>query len=222
MTTPVETANVRGRISRHDAVGPERVLVVACGMLGREVVAIASQPGMNHVDVQCLPAIFHHHPERIGPALEIAVQKARLQGYQHILVGYGDCGSGGEVDKVCSKFGVERIAGPHCFAFYQGNDKFEQLGDDDICTFYITDFLARQFDAFLKKPLGLDRYPELLEMYFGNYKRAVYLAQTQDEELEKLAREAANFLGLEFECRFTGYGELALDMNAMAERARAS
>ena len=116
--------------------------------------------------------------------------------------------TGGDLDKVCAAHGVERIAGPHCFSFYMGNSAFEAAGDDMMTTFFITDFLARHFDAFLIRPLGLDRYPELRDTYFGHYERALYLAQTDDPELEARAREAAERLGLRYERRLTGYGDL--------------
>lgn len=186
-----------------------KMRVIACGMIAREVLAVNAQLGFDHIDLKCLPADFHHHPEKIAPAMETAILAAREEGYDHIFAGYADCGTGGELDKVCDKYGVERIEGPHCFAFYMGNRAFDQAGDDYLTTFFITDFLARHFDTFMKRPLGLDRYPELLPMYFGHYTRALYLAQTEDSELEKKAREAAAFLGLTYEYRFTGYGDLA-------------
>lgn len=190
--------------------------VIACGMIAREVLAVNSQLGFDHIDLKCLPADYHHHPEKISPAMDIAITEAKAEGYENIFVGYADCGTGGELDKVCEKHGVNRIEGPHCFSFYIGNDAFSKTQDDYLTTFFITDFLARHFDTFMKKPLGLDKHPELLEMYFSNYTKALYLAQTEDPELEKNAREAAKFLGLEYEYQKTGYGDLtsALQMAA--------
>lgn len=185
-------------------------------MIAREVLAVNSQLGFDHIDLKCLPADYHHHPEKISPAMDIAITEAKAEGYENIFVGYADCGTGGELDKVCEKHGVNRIEGPHCFSFYIGNDAFSKTQDDYLTTFFITDFLARHFDTFMKKPLGLDKHPELLEMYFSNYTKALYLAQTEDPELEKNAREAAKFLGLEYEYQKTGYGDLtsALQMAA--------
>ena len=140
--------------------------------------------------------------------MERAIVEARSDGFENIFVGYADCGTGGELDKVCSRHGVERIAGPHCFSFYMGNKAFVESEDDYLTTFFITDFLARHFETFMKRPLGLDRHPELRETYFANYTRALYLAQTDDPELRDLAKKAADFLGLEYEYRFTGYGDL--------------
>ena len=182
--------------------------IIACGMIAREVLAINQQLGFDHIDLKCLPAGYHHHPEKIAPAMDRAIIEARSEGYEHVFVGYADCGTGGELDKVCEKHGVARIEGPHCFSFYLGNQAFAEAEEDYLTTFFITDFLARHFETFMKQPLGLDKNPELLGMYFGNYTRALYIAQSEDAELEKNAREAAEFLGLDYEYRFTGYGDL--------------
>lgn len=186
----------------------EKVRVIACGMIAREVLAVNAQLGHDHIDLKCIDANYHHYPERIAPAVERAIAAARAEGFEHIFIGYADCGTGGDLDKVCAAHGVERIAGPHCFSFYMGNSAFEAAGDNMMTTFFITDFLARHFDAFLIRPLGLDRYPELRDTYFGHYERALYLAQTDDPELETKARQAAERLGLRYERRLTGYGDL--------------
>jgi hypothetical protein len=186
----------------------KKVRVIACGMIAREVLAVNAQLGHDHVDLKCIDANYHHYPDRIAPAVDLAIRNAREEGYEHIFIGYADCGTGGELDKVCAAHGVERIAGPHCFSFYIGNQAFEQVGDEMMMTFFITDFLARHFEAFLIKPLGLDRFPELRETYFGHYERALYLAQTDDPELERLARALAERLELRYEKRMTGYGDL--------------
>ena len=187
---------------------PERLLVIACGMIAREVLAAKEQLGFDHLELTCLPAEYHYYPDRIAPAMDAAIVKAKAEGYRHIFVGYADCGTGGMLDKVCEKHGVERIEGPHCFAFYQGNAAFQAKGDDDMTSFYMTDFLCRQFDAFFLKPLGLDRHPELAADFFGNYEKVVYLAQTDDPRLDQVAENAARMLGLAYERRFTGYGDL--------------
>ena len=186
----------------------KKVRVIACGMIGREVLAVNNQLGHDHIDLKCIDANFHHYPDRIAPAVDRAIRKAREEGFEHIFIGYADCGTGGELDKVCAAHGVERIEGPHCFSFYFGNKAFEAAGDDMMTTFFITDFLARHFEAFLIRPLGLDRFPELRDTYFGHYERALYLAQTDNPELEQKARAAAERLGLRFERQFTGYGGL--------------
>ncbi len=185
-----------------------RVLVIACGMIAREVLAIRDRPGFEHIDLTCLPAEFHYYPDKIPPAMDKAIAEAKAAGYRHIFAGYADCGTGGMLDKVLERHGVERVAGPHCFAFYQGQAAFEAIGDGDMLTFYMTDFLCRQFDAFFMKPLGLDKHPELVTDYFGHYEKVVYLAQTDDPELDKVAEAAAKLLGLAYERRSTGYGDL--------------
>lgn len=198
-------------------IKPEKLLVIACGMIAREVLAVRERHGFEHLELRCLPAEYHYYPDRIPPAMDAAITEARDEGFRHIFVGYGDCGTGGMLDKVCEKHGVERMAGPHCFAFYQGIDAFEKIADDDFTSFYMTDFLCRQFDAFFMRPLGLDRHPELAKDYFGHYEKVVYLAQTDDPELDKVAERAARMLGLAYEKRRTGYGDLD---QALAQAAR--
>lgn len=190
----------------------EKVHVIACGALAREILAVRDMAGLHHVNVACLPAIWHNHPEKIAPAVDAAIEEARAKGAERIFVAYADCGTGGALDKVLEKHGVDRIAGPHCYSFFSGNEAFQRSSDDDVTTFFLTDFLARQFEAFVVGPLGLDRHPELREMYFGNYEKLVYLAQTEDETLTAKARDAAAYLGLAFERRFTGYGDLATSL----------
>ena len=186
----------------------EKVLVIACGMIAREVLAVKERLGLDHIELTCLPAEFHYYPDRIAPAMDAAIEKARAEGYKHVFAGYADCGTGGMLDKVLEKHGVERMPGPHCFAFYQGMDAFAKVGEDDMMSFYMTDFLCRQFEAFFIKPLGLDKHPELARDFFGNYEKVIYLAQTDDPELEKVAIDAARMLGLGYEKRRTGYGDL--------------
>ena len=192
--------------------GAGRVLVLACGALAREILALRMKNDMQHVDLQCLPAILHNHPERITPAVEAALADT-LPRYDKVFVAYADCGTGGALQALCARLGVEMIAGPHCYSFFAGNADFAIHGEG--ATFWLTDFLARQFDAFVTRPLGLDRHPELRDMYFGRYERLVYLAQTDDPALTEKAAAAAAALGLPFERRFTGYGDLATAMAAL-------
>lgn len=187
---------------------PEKVLIIACGMLAREILAVKAANGLDHLELTCLPAEYHFRPNQIAPGIDAAISKAKAEGWKNILVGYADCGTGGMLDAVCEKHGVQRLAGPHCFAFYQGLGAFEQVADSDITAFYFTDFLCRQFESFFIKPLGLDQHPELARDFFGNYEKLVYLAQTDDPALEKVAQDAAAMLGLAYEKRFTGYGDL--------------
>jgi hypothetical protein len=187
-----------------DGAGP--VLVLACGALAREILALKAANRWEHLTLTCLPAILHNHPERIAAAVEAAVAEHRAA-YSRIFVAYADCGTGGGLAATCAKLGVEMIAGPHCYSFFEGNEAFAARGE--VTSYYLTDFLARQFDAFCWKPLGLDRHPELRDAYFGNYEKLVYLAQTDDPALDLKAQDAARRLGLPYERRFTGMGDLA-------------
>ena len=187
-----------------------RVLIVACGALAREILALTRLNGWEHVDLACLPAKLHNTPEKIPEAVRTKIREARARGYGAIFIGYADCGTGGRLDLVCAEEGVERIAGPHCYSFFDGNAAFAERAEaGEITALYLTDFLARQFDALIWRGMGLDHHPELRPMMFGNYEKVVYLAQTDDPALEAKAREAAERLGLAFEKRRTGYGELS-------------
>jgi hypothetical protein len=188
------------------ASGKGRVLVIGCGALAREILAVLEANGLSHVDLACLPAILHNRPEKIHAALEEAIVKHR-DTYETIFVAYADCGSGGQIAEVCARHGVAMLEGPHCYSFFEGNAAF--AARDEVTAFYLTDFLTRQFEAFVIKPLGLDRHPELRDAYFGNYETLVYLAQTDDPALDAQARAAADRLGLAYERRTTGYGDLA-------------
>jgi hypothetical protein len=199
----------------------DKILVIACGMIAREVLAVRERLSLDHLELTCLPAEFHFYPDRIAPALDKAIIEAKANGYRQIFIGYGDCGTGGMIDRVCEKHGVERMEGPHCFAFYQGIEAFKAIEDGDMLAFYMTDFLCRQFEAFFIKPLGLDRHPELIAEYFGNYEKVVYLAQTDDPALDKVAEDAARLLGLAYERRPTGYGDLTTTLREKAGQAKA-
>jgi len=197
--------------------GKGRILLIACGALAREILALIRLNGWDHMDLQCLPAKLHLHPDRIVTAVQEAVTRNRAC-YDEIFVVYADCGTGGQLQAKCAELGVNMVAGPHCYAFFEGNDAFAARAEDEITAFYLTDFLVKQFDAFVWKPMGLDRHPELRDMLFGNYTKLVYQAQTRDPALLAKARDCADRLGLTFEYRFTGYGDLAHALRAEAER----
>ncbi|WP_224824618.1 DUF1638 domain-containing protein [Cognatishimia sp. MH4019] len=184
-----------------------KVLLLACGALAHEIVALIKANGWQHMTLACLPAILHNHPERIAPAVEQAIAKHRAQ-FDDIFVVYADCGTGGQLQAVCDRLGVSMIEGPHCYSFFEGNNAFADRAEHEFTAFYLTDFLVRQFDAFVWKPLGLDRHPELRDTYFGHYETLVYQAQTDDPALTQKAQDCAARLGLAFERRFTGYGDL--------------
>ena len=196
------------------AEGGGKVLMLACGALAREILALIEINGWSHMTLRCLPAKLHLFPEKIPEAVREGVRKGRADGFETVFVGYADCGTGGLLDRVCEEEGVERIDGPHCYSFFDGNAAFDARGDEEMRAFYLTDFLVKQFDAFVWKPMGLDRHPDLRDMIFGNYESLIYLAQTENAELDALAEEAAARLGLAYERRFTGYGDLARVMAA--------
>ena len=191
------------------------VLLIACGALAKEVLALRDLNGWDHMDLKCLPAQLHLHPEKIPDAVETAVEAARDR-YARIYVVYADCGTGGLLKARCDALGVEMVPGPHCYSFFEGNEAFAAHSEGEISAFYLTDFLVRQFDAFVWQPMGLDHHPELREMLFGNYTKLVYLAQVRDEALEIAAKDAARRLGLAYEYRFTGYGDLAREIGRVA------
>ena len=195
--------------------GGGAVLLIACGALAREIVDLIEKNRWAAFDVACLPAKWHNTPQFIPEGVRGKIREAKDR-YRRIFVLYGDCGTGGLLDKVLEEEGVERIGGPHCYAFYSGNETFAAAADDDVTSFYLTDYLARHFDKLIWQGLGIAEHPELLPMYFGNYRKLVYLAQTRDPKLDMKARAAAAKLGLQYEHRFTGYGELD---TAMRERA---
>jgi len=197
------------------AAKPGRILLVACGALAREILALKRANGWDHMVLQCLPAKYHLTPDRIVDAVEETV-RANRAAFDEIFVVYADCGTGGQLQAKCAELGVAMVEGPHCYSFFEGNADFAARGEADMTAFFLTDFLVKQFDAFVWKPMGLDRHPELRDMLFGNYTKLVYQAQTRDPALEKKARACAARLGLDYEYRFTGYGDLE---TALAARA---
>ena len=184
-----------------------RTLVVACGALARELLQVVQANGLEHVDVECLPASYHNTPDVIPDAVAERVRAAAGR-YGRIFVGYGDCGTGGRLDAMCAELGVERLPGDHCYEFLTGSSAFAQLHAEELGTFFLTDYLVKHFDRLVVRAFWLDTHPQLLPQVFANYRRLVYLAQTDDPELVERARAAAVRLGLDFELRHTGLGEL--------------
>ena len=199
---PVDPVHAEATYPRRKQ-GGRKVLVIACGALAREVLALK----LDAIDLTCLPASLHNRPERIPEAMREKI-RANRAAYDEILCLYGDCGTGGALDRVLAEEGVRRIEGAHCYAFFAGEEAFAALAEEEPGTFYLTDFLARHFDALVIKGLGLDRFPQLRDDYFGNYRRVVYLAQFDDPETTAKAKAAADRLGLAFERRFTGLAGL--------------
>ncbi len=187
-------------------------LIIGCGALAVELVELTRRAGLPAMDLTCLPASLHNRPERIPGAVAARIRRARADGYERIFVAYADCGTGGLLDHVLEAEGVARLEGAHCYEVYAGRAAFAALHDAEPGTFYLTDFLVRNFDRLVVRGLGLDRHPELLTMYFGNYRRLVYLAQSDDAELAARAEVAARRLGLDFDRRLVGLGELATSL----------
>ncbi|HEU0336223.1 MAG TPA: DUF1638 domain-containing protein [Gaiellaceae bacterium] len=203
------------------ADGRAELLVLACGAIAREVLALIALNGWEHVEVRCLPAKLHSRPQLIAPAVDAKLTELAGR-YERVFVAYADCGTAGALDEVLSRHGVERLPGAHCYGFLAGNATWDALHEAEPATFYLTDFLTRHFEALVIRGLGLDRHPELLPDLFGNYRRVLYLAQTDDPDLLARARAAADRLGLAFEHRRTGYGELAQSLQRFAEGKRAA
>lgn len=193
-----------------------RQLILACGALAREILEILTTNGLSHVTLRCLPAGLHNTPDKIPEAVRAAIAEARAE-FDDILVGYADCGTGGRLDSVLANEGIGRLAGPHCYAFYSGVSDFLGRGDADMRSFFLTDFLVRQFDTLVIEGLGLDRHPELRDAYFGQYEKVIYLSQTRDAALLEEARRAADRLGLAFEHRPVGLGDLQTEIVGFAQ-----
>lgn len=187
------------------ASGKPETLVIACGALARELVDIIALNRWTHMAVTCLPAIWHNTPDKITQGVRAKIHANRGK-YSKILCLYGDCGTGGTLDEMLAEEGVERIEGTHCYAFYAGLPEFDALMDEELGSFFLTDYLARFFDRLIIQGFKLDKIPEMRDMIFGHYKRLVYLSQTHDAELVAKAQAAADYLKLELVIRPVGYG----------------
>lgn len=216
--TPLDddTLTTRGlALSPPATAAAQRVLLIACGALAHEILALKAANAWAHLDVQCLPANLHLWPDRIPAAVEQAVLSHRAA-YAQIFVVYADCGTGGLLQAKCAELGVQMVEGPHCYSFFEGNAAFAAKAEDEFTAFYLTDFLVRQFDAFVWRPMGLDRHPELRDIYFSHYTKLIYQAQTNDPALDAKAAACAARLNLAYERRFTGYGDLATTLAKVA------
>lgn len=190
------------------AADKQRVLVIACGALAHDLVRVKELNQWDHMDFQCLPADLHNRPQQIPEAVREKIRENRDR-YNNIFVGYSDCGTGGLLDVVLEQEGVERLPGAHCYEMFSGAKVFADLHESEPGTFYLTDFLANHFDRLVVRGLGLDRFPELKGQFFGNYRKLVYLAQLDSEDIDRKARAAAEYLDLEFQRLDTGDNELS-------------
>lgn len=184
----------------------DRPLVIACGALVAELRAVLKANGLSEqVDVRYLPANLHNRPDHIVPALRTLLNEVDPLGQRPVLVGYADCGTGGGLDALLAEMPrLRRLPGNHCYEFFSGTAVFEAMQDAELGTFYLTDFLAKHFDALMWQGLGLDKHPQLLPMYFEHYTRVVLVSQSTDESVVTAARAAAERLGLRFEHRHVG------------------
>lgn len=193
------------------------VLVLACGAIANEIIALREQLGIadDAMVLHCLPAELHNRPGQIAPRVDAFLTEHRNK-YSRVLIGYGDCGTGGALDKVLERHEAARLPHAHCYEFFAGTPRFNQITEGEIGSYFVTDFLVRHFDRLVWEGLGLNTRPDMLQSYFGNYKDLVYLAQTEDPKLQDMARAAAQRLGLNYVYRQVGYGDLAAAIKGVA------
>ena len=192
----------------------DKILILACGALAKEISALIRLNGWSHLKTRYLPAILHNTPEKITEQLRMNLQIAQTK-FSKIFIGYADCGTGGDIDSMLDEFKVQRLPGVHCYEFYSGKQTFAEIMDEEPGSFFLTDFLVEAFEKLVWQGMKIDRHPELLQVYFKHYKKLVYLGQTENSELQTQADEIANRLGLKYEYRYTGYGELAPALSAL-------
>src|SRR6476620_8663697 len=212
-TAPTSTTG-SSNSSRSDAPTTRRCALVACGALAQPAAAIVERQGWP-VDVHPLPPLLHNQPHLIaGEVRRLATDLAAS--YDEVVVGYADCGTYGALDEVCRELGLRRLPGLHCYDLYAGESRVERLFDEQPGTYLLTDFLVRSFARTVLQELGLDRWPELREAYFGHYTRVVWLAQRPDPEMRVLAEEAAARIGLPLTVVETGDTRLEQALAALA------
>lgn len=185
-----------------------RPLIIACGALATELRLVLRASGVEEsIEIKYLPANLHNRPENITPQV---AELLKQNDSRPIFVAYADCGTGGHLDLLLEKYpAVSRLPGAHCYEFFAGTPDFLNAHDEEPGTFYLTDFLAKHFDALVWQGLGLEEHPELLSAYFGNYRRVVLFSQTIDPDIVSAAQEAAQRLGLSFEHRHVGLKHFA-------------
>ena len=193
---------------------PEQVLVIACGALAREINELRRSYGWHHLHLKCIDARLHNRPTLIPDRLREKIRRYKGE-YDQIFVAYADCGTGGAIDAVLEEEGIERLPGAHCYQFYAGAERFAALAKKEPGTFYLTDFLAQHFERLVIRPLQIDEHPQLRDAYFGNYRRLVFLSQTNDESLLAAAKNAAQRLSLDFEHVHCGYGALETSLRSL-------
>ena len=190
----------------------KEILIIGCGAIAHEVKEIIRLNNWDNIRLQCLNADLHNTPKILPKKIKEAID-SNINDYSKIFLAYADCGTGGLIDLILKDYDIERLDGAHCYEFYSGSSVFKELSEKEIGTFYLTDFLVKNFDRLVIDGLGIQKYPSLKEDYFKNYKNVVYLAQKQDNVLESKARECADYLNLEFSTLFTGLNNLENQLN---------
>jgi len=194
----------------------DRAAVIACGAIAQPCKEIVTRHGWP-VDVHPLPPLLHNQPQQIAGEVR-ALAAALGPSYARVVVGYADCGTYGALDEVCRELGLERLPGLHCYDLYAGASRVERFFADQPGTYLLTDFLVRSFARTVLQELGLDRYPDLRDTYFGHYTRVVWLAQAPDDELRTLAQRAADQIGLPLTVVPTGDSGLERALSLLVRR----
>ena len=189
----------------------DRTLIIGCGALASEIIALKKLNGWSHIDLKCLDAALHNHPDLIAPSVDLEIKKYKKM-YQKIFIAYADCGTAGALDEVLYSHKIERLSGAHCYETFSGEKNFENLMNEEVGTFFLTDFLVIHFDRLVYRGLGLDISEEIKKQIFGNYTRLIYLSQKNDSELLKKAKLAAKKLNLKFEHKNVGLAQLESQM----------
>ena len=186
----------------------DKILVIACGALAKEITALIQMNNWTHLQLRYLPAKFHNEPKNIPQNIRKYLVNAQNK-FSRIFIGYADCGTGGKLDNLLEEFGVQRLPGAHCYEFFSSTQTFSKMLEEEPGSFFLTDFLVKSFENLIWQGLKINRHPELLKVYFRHYKRLVYLAQTESQALQTQAKEIAQRLELNYFYRFTGYGALS-------------
>ncbi len=182
------------------------VAVIACGALAAAVRSVVGARGWA-VEVHPLSALMHDRPERIAP--RVAGLAGRLQAAgKRVVVAYADCGTYGALDEVCTRMGLTRLPGLHCYDLLAGEQQVRALLAEEPGTYLLTDFLAASFARTVVAELGLDRHPELAADYFRHYRRVVWLCESPTPELAAAAGAAAAVMGLPLETVVVGRARL--------------
>jgi hypothetical protein len=193
-----------------------RVALVICGALGREVKAIVDRHEWD-VDIYGVPAMHHFYPKKIVDAVDRKLAELSHR-YSRLVVVYGDCGTAGSLQPILQRYGAVQLRGPHCYEMFAGKD-FDRITAEQPATFFLTDWLVRNFERAVVRGLGLDRYPDLKPVYFQHYTHLLYLVQVEDERLLAKAQEIGAYLNLPLEVRQVGMGELESRLEELVEAA---